>query len=62
MDTIWTGLLLGTFHGYKPGRIYHLPNCAAATRLKPANRVLFATPAEAEVAGYRKAGDCGQGG
>jgi hypothetical protein len=24
MDTLWTGRLLGTFHGYKPGRVYHL--------------------------------------
>jgi micrococcal nuclease len=41
--------------------IYHLPNCPAATKLKPANRLRFATAAEAEGAGYRQAGDCRQG-
>ena len=24
MDIIWSGHLVGTFHGYKPGRIYML--------------------------------------
>ncbi len=24
MDIIWLGRLVGTFHGYKPGRIYEL--------------------------------------
>jgi len=24
MDIIWSGRLVGTFHGYKPGRIYEL--------------------------------------
>ena len=24
MDTIWVGHLIGTFHGYRPGRTYEL--------------------------------------
>ena len=24
MDIIWSGHLVGTFHGYKPGRVYEL--------------------------------------
>jgi hypothetical protein len=24
MDTVWRGRLLGTFHGYKAGRVYEL--------------------------------------
>lgn len=39
-------------------RIYHLENCPALVRMKEANRVSFATAADAEAAGYRPAGDC----
>ena len=38
--------------------IYHLANCPAPLRMKEANRVTFATAADAEAAGYRPAGDC----
>jgi micrococcal nuclease len=44
--------------GNRRSHVYHQPNCAAVVRMKVANRVRFATAAEAEAAGYRAAGDC----
>jgi micrococcal nuclease len=38
--------------------VYHRPNCPAASRVKESNRAAFATAADAEAAGYRRAGDC----
>lgn len=39
--------------GCKTTRIYCRPGCRAGKRMKPENRVTFATAAEARVAGYR---------
>ena len=38
----------------KRSMIYHLPGSPAAARISPRNRVLFATPQEAERAGFRR--------
>jgi micrococcal nuclease len=38
-------------------RVYHRPTCPGAGRMSAWNRVDFASPAEAEQAGYRHAGD-----
>ena len=38
--------------------IYHRPNCPSVARISEKNRRRFASPGEAERAGYRKAGDC----
>jgi micrococcal nuclease len=48
--------------GSRRSHVYHQLNCAAVVRMKDANRVRFATAAEAEAAGYRTAGDCGLSG
>jgi micrococcal nuclease len=44
--------------GNRRSHVYHRSNCPAAVRMKDANRVRFATEAEAEAAGYEQAGDC----
>jgi micrococcal nuclease len=44
--------------GNRNSRVYHRPNCASIARMSEKNRVTFASRAEAEKAGYRKAGDC----
>ena len=38
--------------------IYHKPTCRGAASMSEKNRVAFASEAEAEKAGYRKARDC----
>jgi micrococcal nuclease len=48
--------------GNRRSHVYHQPNCAAAVKMKDANRVRFATAAESEAAGYKQAGDCGLSG
>ncbi len=42
----------------KTGTKYYLPWCGALSRIKPENRVEFATPALARAAGYSPAGNC----
>jgi hypothetical protein len=37
---------------------YHHPWCAGAKQIKEANRLWFASPAEAQAAGYTLAGNC----
>jgi hypothetical protein len=44
--------------GNRSSRLYHSPTCRGVTAMKASNRVQFATAAEVEEAGYRKAGDC----
>lgn len=39
-------------------KLYHTPGCRTYEATSPANRVLFSSAAEAEAAGYRKAGSC----
>jgi len=40
------------------GKAYHLPHCSGAKSISEANKITFATKAEAEAAGYRPAANC----
>jgi hypothetical protein len=42
----------------KNGQVYHLPHCSGAKNISEANKITFATKAEAEAAGYRPAANC----
>ena len=44
--------------GNRRSLVYHKPNCRGAATTSERNRVTFASEAEAEKAGYRKAKDC----
>jgi micrococcal nuclease len=44
--------------GNSRSRVYHRPTCPSVGRMSEKNRVKFASGAEAEKAGYRRAGDC----
>lgn len=44
--------------GNRRSHLYHAPNCRGAAATSEKNRVAFQTAAEAEAAGYRRAGDC----
>jgi phosphatidylserine/phosphatidylglycerophosphate/cardiolipin synthase-like enzyme len=48
----------GEIHGTRKSKIYRLPGCAGYACVSPANRVSFASEAEAVQAGYRKAKNC----
>ena len=45
-------------HGNKHSKIYCLPSCSGYADMNPASVVAFASEAEAEHAGYRKAKNC----
>ena len=49
---------LGEIHGTRKSKIYYLPGCSGYERMRHANRVPFASEAEAVQAGYRKAKNC----
>jgi endonuclease YncB( thermonuclease family) len=44
--------------GNRRSHIYHKPNCRGAAAMAEKNLIRFASKADAEKAGYRKAGDC----
>ena len=44
--------------GNKRSGIYHLPHCSGYSQINLENRVEFPSAAEAEAAGYRRAGNC----
>jgi phosphatidylserine/phosphatidylglycerophosphate/cardiolipin synthase-like enzyme len=48
----------GEIHGTRKSKIYYVPGCSGYERMSPANRVPFASEAEAVQAGYRKAKNC----
>jgi hypothetical protein len=48
----------GEVHGNKHSKMYHLPHCLGYATLSPASVVEFASEAEAQQAGYRKAKNC----
>lgn len=49
----------GQVRGNRRSKVYHLSEgCPSFDRVSPDNRVEFASPAAAEAAGYRKAGNC----
>lgn len=48
----------GQLVGSKTGTKYHYPWCGGASRIAPANRVHFASKADAEAKGYTPAANC----
>lgn len=48
----------GQVIGSKSGKKYYFPWCGTLQRVKPENRVPFASIAEARAAGYTPAGNC----
>ncbi len=48
----------GEVHGNRNSKVYRVPGCRGYTGMNPASVVPFATEAEAQQAGYRKAKDC----
>jgi deoxyribonuclease-1 len=44
--------------GNRRSHLYHNPRCRGVAVMRAANRAEFTSAKEAEVAGYRKAGDC----
>lgn len=46
------------FVGNRRSLLYHAPNCRGVAAMKARNRIPFETEAQAEAAGYRRAGDC----
>lgn len=48
----------GVYMASKNGTKYYLPTCSSSNRIKPENRVWFATKEEAEASGYGPAANC----
>jgi hypothetical protein len=48
----------GAYVASKSSTKYHLPSCPGAQRIAEANKIWFATKAEAEKAGYTPAANC----
>ncbi len=48
----------GKYVASKNGSKYYLPSCAGADRISDANKVWFASIAEAQAAGYTPAANC----
>jgi phosphatidylserine/phosphatidylglycerophosphate/cardiolipin synthase-like enzyme len=48
----------GDVHGNRHSKVYRVPGCKGYASMRPASVVPFATEAEAQQAGYRKAKDC----
>ena len=48
----------GAVHGNRNSKLYHLPGCPGYAGMNPTSIVSFATEAEAQHAGYRKAKNC----
>jgi hypothetical protein len=48
----------GDVRGNKHSKVYHLPGCPSYAAMSRANIVPFASEAEAQQAGYRKAKNC----
>ena len=53
-----TSTIPGAVIGNRRSHIFHRPDCPDYFKVSPANRVPFATPADAEAAGYRQARNC----
>jgi phosphatidylserine/phosphatidylglycerophosphate/cardiolipin synthase-like enzyme len=48
----------GEVHGNRNSKVYRVPGCKGYASMRPASVVPFATEAEAQQAGYRRAKDC----
>lgn len=55
------GVPTGSIIGNRNSMIYHTPGCSTYTKVSKENRVIFKTAEEAEKAGYRISGACGDG-
>lgn len=49
---------VGSVIGNRNSRVYHAPGCPSRDEVSAQNRVAFDSPAAAESAGYRRAGNC----
>jgi phosphatidylserine/phosphatidylglycerophosphate/cardiolipin synthase-like enzyme len=49
---------VGEVHGNRHSKVYRVPGCKGYAGMRPASVVPFATEAEAQQAGYRRAKDC----
>jgi hypothetical protein len=49
---------LGAFVASRNGKKYYPPDCPAANRIKPENRIWFASVREAQETGYEPAANC----
>lgn len=56
--TATTSTAVGAVIGNRRSHIFHRPDCPDYLKVSPANRVPFATAADAEAAGYRQARNC----
>ncbi len=57
-EAVSTPLATGDVIGNKNSKKYHLLGCPGYNQVGEKNRVMFKTAAEAEAAGYVKAGNC----
>ncbi len=48
----------GIYVGSKNGRVYHLPTCPGAKRIKDENKVWFKDKQDAETRGYKPSANC----
>ena len=48
----------GPFIGSRNSNVYHYPSCYHVQQIKPENRIVFNTVADACAAGYRPCKDC----
>lgn len=48
----------GMYVGSRNGRVYHLPSCSGAKRIKDENKVWFKDKKDAEERGYKPASNC----
>lgn len=55
LDGVPTGAIIGNANS----KIYHTPGCSTYTKVSKENRVIFKTAEDAEKAGYRISGACG---
>lgn len=56
LDGVPTGAIIGNANS----KIFHTPGCSTYTKVSKENRVIFKTAGEAEKAGYRISGACGE--
>jgi hypothetical protein len=54
-----SGTTAGDYVASKNGEVYYPTACKSAGRIKPENRLFFATALEAEGAGFRRSTQCG---
>lgn len=58
INTSTTNLGIEAVVGSSKGSKYHFSHCAGAKQISEANKIIFASPLEAQKAGYTLAGNC----